>query len=94
LKNPKRTKNILKLCYYFAFKHTIKQNYFVEKPKFKKDENPYFALLIVSKSRNHSPPPDLEGLGGEGAQDPLFQNHYIPTTNMPLGVAGERSVHY
>ena len=59
---------MLKLWYYLAFKQKIQKMKFVmEKPKnlffrglnSKKGENPRFALLIVSKSRNHPTPPTL-----------------------------------
>ena len=46
------------------------KNLFFRGAKSKKRENPRFALLIVSKSRNHPPQADLEGWGGEGVQDP------------------------
>ena len=48
----------------------------IRKAKSQKRENPRFALLIVSKSRNHPPPSpphaDLEGLGGEVNWLPLI----------------------
>jgi hypothetical protein len=59
----------------------------------KKVKIPRFALLIVSKSRNHPPPPktDLEGWGGGlnwlphiDVGEPLLQNHYFPTTGVYL----------